>query len=138
MRVRVPPLAPGFAVARQSRAFTRSLSGVAHRAKTDFKNASPGKPHKLNIKGLPEWLETMKYVYLIRSLSSPEQKYIGVTSDVKKRLKKHNAAESPHTSKYIPWELVTFIAFKSGDNAFAFEKYLKSHSGRAFANKRFW
>jgi putative endonuclease len=80
----------------------------------------------------------MKYVYLIRSLSSPEQKYIGVTSDVKKRLKKHNSAESPHTSKYTPWELVTFIAFKSADNAFAFEKYLKSHSGRAFANKRFW
>jgi putative endonuclease len=42
----------------------------------------------------------------------------------------------PHTSKYIPWEIKTYIAFNDEQKAFAFEKYLKSASGRAFAMKR--
>jgi hypothetical protein len=40
----------------------------------------------------------------------------------------------PPNSK--PWRLVTYIAFSDEKKAVAFEKYLKSHSGRAFANKR--
>jgi len=40
-------------------------------------------------------------------------------------------------SKYRPWILETAIAFRSKDKAYAFEAYLKSHSGRAFATKHF-
>jgi hypothetical protein len=32
----------------------------------------------------------MKYVYLIQSISYPKEKYIGITSDLKARLKVHN------------------------------------------------
>jgi putative endonuclease len=34
--------------------------------------------------------------------------------------------------------LETYIAFETKHDALAFEKYLKSGSGQAFANKRLW
>ncbi|MBR3782124.1 MAG: GIY-YIG nuclease family protein, partial [Alphaproteobacteria bacterium] len=55
----------------------------------------------------------MFYVYLIKSISHPEQKYIGQTDDLKKRLTQHNAGYSIHTAKYKPWELVNYFAFSS-------------------------
>ena len=59
------------------------------------------------------WLSalTMKYVYLIRSVSAPDRRYVGVTSNLEDRLRIHNAGGSPHTSKYVPWELVTYVCF---------------------------
>jgi putative endonuclease len=51
-------------------------------------------------------------------------------------LAKHNAGEVTHTSKYRPWRLKTYVAFSDEKQAFEFEKYLKSASGRAFAKKR--
>ena len=80
----------------------------------------------------------MYYVYLLRSIPHPDQNYIGYTKDLKSRLQSHNHGQSPHTAKYKPWELITYLAFKEKSTALAFEKYLKSHSGKAFANKRLW
>jgi putative endonuclease len=77
----------------------------------------------------------MKYVYILESLNF-EHFYIGITDDLRTRLAKHNAGEVPHTSKFRPWRLKTYIAFSDEKQAVAFEKYLKSHSGRAFAKKR--
>lgn len=48
----------------------------------------------------------------------------------------NNAGGVPHTSKFTPWELKTYVAFSDEQQAIAFEKYLKSASGRAFAKKR--
>lgn len=39
-------------------------------------------------------------------------------------------------SKFRPWKIKTAVAFAPGDQAFAFERYLKTSSGRAFARKR--
>lgn len=80
----------------------------------------------------------MHYVYLLESVSALGQRYIGVTSDLKQRLADHNARKSPHTSKYVPWKLVTYVAFSDRQKAEAFERYLKSGSGHAFAKKRLW
>lgn len=80
----------------------------------------------------------MHYVYLIRSLSFPKERYIGSTSDLKARLAAHNRGDSTHTSKYVPWALEAYIAYKNQADALAMEKYLKTGSGQAFANKRFW
>ena len=80
----------------------------------------------------------MTYVYLIQSIPSPEQRYVGITSDVKNRLTAHNEGRSLHTSKFKPWKLVTFLAFSDSEKAKEFEKYLKTGSGRAFAKKRLW
>jgi putative endonuclease len=52
-------------------------------------------------------------------------------------LKAHNSGQVPHTAKYRPWKIEAAIAFQSRKKAAAFEKYLKSHSGRAFASNHF-
>lgn len=80
----------------------------------------------------------MRYVYLLQSESVIDQRYVGVTSDLKQRLAEHNAKKSPHTSKYAPWRLITYIAFSDAQKAETFERYLKSGSGHAFARKRLW
>ena len=80
----------------------------------------------------------LHYVYLIQSLSQPGQRYIGCTDDLRRRMQEHNAGASPHTSKYVPWRIVTYVAFSSRDQAGSFEKYLKSGSGHAFAKHRLW
>ncbi len=79
----------------------------------------------------------MKYVYILQSEQDPEHFYTGITDDLNARLSKHNAGEVSHTSKYAPWGIKTYVAFADEARAFAFEKYLKSGSGRAFAKKHF-
>ncbi|MDP1699645.1 MAG: GIY-YIG nuclease family protein [Aestuariivirga sp.] len=59
-----------------------------------------------------------------------------MTADLKQRIADHNSGKSRHTSKFSPWELLCYTAFPSKFTALEFEKYLKSHSGRAFAKKR--
>ncbi len=80
----------------------------------------------------------MKYVYLIQSIPSPNQKYIGITSVLKDRLKVQYEGGSPHTSKFKPWKLVAYLAFSSEKKAREFEQYLKTGSGHAFAKRHFW
>jgi putative endonuclease len=77
----------------------------------------------------------MNYVYILQSVSHPEQFYTGLCNDVAARLKSHNAGQSPHTSKVKPWRLLSYHYFERPETAAAFERYLKSGSGRAFANK---
>ena len=77
----------------------------------------------------------MKYVYILETHDS-EHFYIGITDDLRARLARHNAGEVTHTAKYLPWRMKTYIAFSDEARAAAFEKYLKSGSGRAFARKR--
>lgn len=77
------------------------------------------------------------YVYILKSEQITETYYTGFTTKLDERVSKHNNGEVPHTSKYKPWFVKNFIAFTDKDKALAFEKYLKSHSGRAFAKKHF-
>ena len=78
----------------------------------------------------------MLYVYILQSLASPDRHYVGATAELRARLQKHNAGDVSHTSKNAPWAIKTYNAFSDENGAFAFEKYLKSASGRAFAKKR--
>ena len=77
------------------------------------------------------------YVYILRSVKHPDRHYTGVTSDLKSRLAKHNRGEVGHTAKFMPWRIETAVAFLSRDKAAAFERCLKSGSGRAFARRHF-
>ena len=79
----------------------------------------------------------MHFVYVLQSLSHPDQFYTGLCGDVRTRLRAHNAGKSPHTAKYKPWKLVCFHYFERPEPAAAFERYLKSGSGRAFALRHF-
>jgi len=79
----------------------------------------------------------MYYVYRLQYRAHPEQKYTGFTTDFDNRFKAHNSGQVPHTSKYLPWELVNLFSFVDENKAKSFEKYLKSGSGRAFAKQHF-
>jgi putative endonuclease len=46
--------------------------------------------------------ESVYYVYLIESVSVQGERYLGMTTDLKKRLQEHNAGKSSHTSKFKP------------------------------------
>ena len=80
----------------------------------------------------------MKYVYLLESQSHPARRYVGITSNLESRLSQHNSGKSPHTSKYIPWRPIVVVRFADDQKAAAFETYLKSGSGHAFAKRHFW
>ncbi len=75
------------------------------------------------------------YVYILTSRSHAGRHYTGLTGNLQQRLRAHNAGEVSSTAKHRPWQIESAIAFRSRDKASAFEKYLKSHSGRAFAAK---
>jgi len=75
-------------------------------------------------------------VYILRSIPFPQQTYIGYTTSLKNRLRHHNTSSSVHTRKFQPWKIEVAIRFPEKYRALAFERYLKSHSGKAFASKR--
>jgi predicted GIY-YIG superfamily endonuclease len=77
------------------------------------------------------------YVYILSSDVDAARHYTGLTDNLEARLKAHNSGQVPHTSKHRPWKIDTAIAFRSRKKAATFEKYLKTHSGRAFASKHF-
>jgi len=75
----------------------------------------------------------VKYVYILQSLQEPGHFYTGITDDLEARLSKHNSGAVTHTAKYRPWRVKSYVAFSDEARALAFERYLKSGSGRAFA-----
>ena len=78
----------------------------------------------------------MFYVYILQSLNSQKQIYIGFTQDIKQRIKDHNHGKSKHTDKFKPWKIIYISAFIDKKKALDFEKYLKTSSGKAFMRKR--
>ena len=78
----------------------------------------------------------MYYVYLLESVANSRHHYAGFTEDLRQRLLEHNGGKLPSTAPYRPWQLKTYLAFSSKKQALTFEKYLKSGSGHAFADKR--
>lgn len=78
----------------------------------------------------------MYYVYILRSIHHPTQTYVGFSENLEKRVKAHNAGQSPHTNKFKPWKVETYLAFSDEEKARSFEMYLKTASGIAFRRKR--
>ena len=77
---------------------------------------------------MSEW-----FVYILRNTGTPPRYYTGHTSDVARRQVEHNAGDRIHTAKFRPWSVDVVIAFPDERRAVAFERYLKSGSGVAFA-----
>jgi putative endonuclease len=76
----------------------------------------------------------MWFVYILKC--SDGNLYTGCTEDLDDRLKRHNSGHVLATKSRLPVVLITYIAFTDKYKAFAFERYLKGGSGRAFLNKR--
>jgi len=77
------------------------------------------------------------YVYVLVSKADPSIHYTAVTRNLSARLYDHNRGNCPHSAKYKPWKVEMAIAFTSEAKARAFEKYLKTGSGREFARRHF-
>ena len=77
----------------------------------------------------------MFYVYYLRSISNSKKTYIGFTQDLTKRLECHNTGKSIYTSKYMPWEIIGYLAFNSEEKARSFENYLKTNAGKIFLSR---
>jgi putative endonuclease len=76
------------------------------------------------------------YLSILQSEADPERFYTGQTQDLRARLRRHNAEQVPHTAKWKPWRIKTYIALSDTKRGRALERYLKSASGRAFIRKR--
>jgi putative endonuclease len=74
-------------------------------------------------------------VYILKSKTDPTRYYTGLTSCLADRLEAHNAGRVPHTANGKPWVIDVAVEFAGETRARAFEKYLKSGSGCAFAKR---
>jgi len=77
----------------------------------------------------------MYYVYILRSEPNPNKYYTGYTRNVERRIAEHNVGKNKSTKPFRPWRLKSYVAFMDEDKAHAFERYLKTGSGRALAIK---
>jgi len=80
-------------------------------------------------------LMSKRFVYVLKNGEEPPRYYTGITSDVARRHAEHNAGSCTHTAKHCPWSVDVVIEFADERRAVAFERYLKSGSGVAFANR---
>jgi putative endonuclease len=76
----------------------------------------------------------MYYVYILRSLKD-KSIYIGITSDLRKRLQEHNSGGIKFTTAKQPYKIIWYSVFKDKIIAYKFERYLKRGSGVAFLRK---
>ncbi len=70
----------------------------------------------------------MYVVYIIKSKKT-EQYYIGVTKDLKQRLRHHNSGANRWTKNKAPWETVYTEDFEDKKSAWFREKQIKSYKG---------
>jgi putative endonuclease len=77
------------------------------------------------------------FVYILKNADPTPKFYVGLSTDVDARLLDHNMGRCPHTSSRRPWRRHVVIEFDDEPTAIAFERYLKSGSGRAFAKRHF-
>jgi len=73
------------------------------------------------------------YVYILKC--SDDSKYIGLSDNLKNRIKYHNRGEVNTTCNRRPVELVWYCCFENKTKALKFEKYLKHGSEAAFTRK---
>lgn len=73
----------------------------------------------------------MFYVYAIQSLKDGRI-YVGLTSDVFKRIKQHNNGSTFSTKVFMPWKLIYTEELPERVSAREREKYLKSGVGKEF------
>ena len=84
---------------------------------------------------LGPWNSSMFYVYVLVS-KKDNGFYIGCTSDLRIRIRVHNAGYVKSTKNRLPLELVYYEACLNQSDAFCREKYLKSTYGRRYLKNR--
>jgi len=75
----------------------------------------------------------MFFVYILKCKN--DKTYVGCTSNIQKRLKRHKDGQVTATKNILPVKMIFCSIFIDKNLAFNFEKYLKSGSGRAFMKR---
>ena len=71
----------------------------------------------------------MYFVYIIYS-EKFERFYVGLSYNVKQRLKQHNSGKVKPTKPFVKWKLIHLEKFNTRIEARIREKYFKSAAGR--------
>ena len=71
----------------------------------------------------------MYFVYVLYSLKF-DRSYVGMTTDLDRRLYQHNTGQNSSTKPYLPWKIVHTEEFLTVHDAREREKYLKIAAGR--------
>jgi len=80
-------------------------------------------------------MPTYCYVYVLRS-TTDGQFYVGLTRDLRARLRAHNNGQVYSTKRRIPLELVYWEGCLNEGDAAQREKYLKSAWGKRYIKGR--
>ena len=77
----------------------------------------------------------MYYLYILHS-QKDNNFYTGTTSDLKRRIKEHNAGKTFSTAPRRPFKLIYYEAYLLKEDAESREKYLKTSMGRRVIRKQ--
>lgn len=61
-----------------------------------------------------------------------EEVYVGMTTDLERRLKEHNSGKNRYTKAFMPWTIFYTEQHENWELGRKREKYLKSASGKRF------
>ncbi len=75
------------------------------------------------------------YVYVLRSIKDG-QFYVGLTRDLRARLRAHDGGQVPSTKNRVPLELIYWEGCLNESDAAQREKYLKTAWGKRYIKGR--
>ena len=70
-------------------------------------------------------------VYILYSNTSSRY-YVGQTTDINKRLERHNLGKVPSTKSAVPWKLVLQLEVKNRSEALMLERKIKKRGAKRF------
>jgi len=76
----------------------------------------------------------MEFVVYILFSQKRSRYYVGQTSNIKQRFKRHNDGFVPSTKSGLPWVLITTIVVKNRSEALKLEKKIKKRGIKRFLN----
>ncbi len=79
----------------------------------------------------------MYLVYVLRS-EKDGRFYVGLTSNLDRRIKEHNRGKTKSTKGFIPWEMFFYEDFETRDEARKREIYLKSGYGKKWIKEKWF
>jgi putative endonuclease len=80
-------------------------------------------------------IDSLYYTYILKSELN-QSHYYGHTSDLKNRLKRHNAGKVRSTKAYRPWNLIYSEEFATKSEAYQREQFFKSIDGYNFLKEK--
>jgi putative endonuclease len=76
----------------------------------------------------------MYFVYILQS-KKDHRYYVGVSENVERRLREHNAGGSKSTAPYRPWTIIKIEEYPDAKLAYKRERFIKSKHSRIIIEK---